>query len=246
MQMEKEKMEKFQKLASQNRDEILNKDGFAREAKVVVEVLSLSPPERYMKPLKQVQIKASVGGESRMTGMRSGNNLTFEEKFEFPIQNREASLILEVINNSTTSGESKVPFQQITSQDEYEVDLEIADSENERQVWVLNIKLTLIWSYFKLYQDLYNKAEVAFNDNLAMLEKTNSVIENLTEPFRGVLKNDQTGGMGNDRIQLQENSETGSTVKPPHDIELQVGDKLESFLKSTFSNYFYFKIIENF
>jgi hypothetical protein len=85
-------------------------------------------------------------------------------------------------NNSqqpTLLGQSKIPLNTITNQDEYDIDLEITDEQSGSNLWIIRAKIILIWSYFKLYQDNYNKAEKNYESLMHTLGKSNTLLQNL-------------------------------------------------------------------
>ena len=78
----------------------------------------------------------------------------------------------------TLISESKVPLNSIQNQDEYDIELEMAEAATDN-MWIIKARIVLIWSYFKLSQDNYNKAEKAYEFGMNNLQKSNSVLQNL-------------------------------------------------------------------
>jgi hypothetical protein len=89
---------------------------------------------------------------------------------------------VEIFNRDSSKevflSESKVPLNSIQNQDEYDIDLEMAEAASDN-MWLIKARIVLIWSYFKLSQDNYNKAEKAYETAMNNLQKSNLVLQNL-------------------------------------------------------------------
>lgn len=66
----------------------------------------------------------------------------------------------------------------IQNQDEYDIELEMAEAATDN-IWLVKARIILIWSYFKLSQDNYNKAEKAYELGMNSLQKSNAIFQNL-------------------------------------------------------------------
>ena len=71
------------------------------------------------------------------------------------------------------------PINKIENQDEYDVTLEIHNSEGVVTSF-LKTKIRFIWSYLELYQDLLNKAEQDKSNYENQHKKCNNILNALT------------------------------------------------------------------
>lgn len=77
-------------------------------------------------------------------------------------------------------GTANFELNQIEKQDEYDITLEVCEDEVEGKVnAVINSKIVFIWSQFAFYNDLYLKSESLVNSYKAVLDKSNSLLDNL-------------------------------------------------------------------
>ncbi len=177
------------------------------------------------KSIKNVYIKLKLENVVRSTEHRGANDLEFNDKLEFPLTSMNKELIIQIYNNDFIVGESVIPLNQIGTQEEIQPELEIADEKNPNNIlWRFNPKLTLIWSYYKLYQDLYSQTEKEKNNTVNKIEKINSTLEHLTDPFKLVFEG---------RIHKAETEKY--SIGPNDEYQLKVADQVENALKSTFS-----------
>jgi hypothetical protein len=175
-------MQTNEKLVFDKKSEILNSKSIAKDAKLFIEIISVRPVRiNIARTIKNIRVDMDLDGVVRQTQLRPVNNLNFNEKFEFPITTAEENLIFEIYGDNRSAGQTVIPMQTITNQNELVLDLEVNDENDERSVvWVLKLKIQLITSYYKLYQDAYLKAERAYAQNMVALEKINSAIEGLS------------------------------------------------------------------
>ena len=245
---EKDKMQKYKKLTLENQQEILNANNISQNAKLGLEILNLHLlSSTLQKSIKLITVKCRLGSNSQNTFPRSANDLNnINQKFEFKNLNdiNNDMLILEILNNDNLMGKTTIPLSTFKNQQENEIELEIHDENNERNVlWTLKIKIILITSYYKLYQDNYNNAEKEFNNSLSMLEKINIALENLTDPFRFLQQIDVKNNFPpNSSQQLMLNNNNQAT----DNAQYNAADKIESVLKNTLSKFYYLIVFRHF
>jgi len=182
---EREAMEKYQKLMFENKNEIVNSKNISKDAKLIVEIDSLRPvsiTQNILRAIRTIKVRLDLDDNSVSTSGRTINNLIFGEKFEFPITSVDDVLLVEAAaDGGLCRGVSLIPLSTITDQNEKILELEL-NSENDGKniVWLLNLKIILITSYYRLYQDNFMKAERRYAQNLAALEKINVGLETLS------------------------------------------------------------------
>jgi hypothetical protein len=86
-----------------------------------------------------------------------------------------------VFNNNELFGTARIPLSKITNQDENRVELDI---EQNGQKVILSVKVTFIWSYYKLFEDSYLEAQRNLADLKVSLDKRIQVLENLSGMFK--------------------------------------------------------------
>ena len=178
-------MEKYQKLMFENKNEIVNSKNISKDAKLIVEIDSLRPvsiTQNILRAIRTIKVRLDLDENSVSTSGRSINNLIFGEKFEFPITNVDDVLLVEAAaDGGLCRGVSLIPLSTITDQNEKILELELnSENDDKNIVWLLNLKIILITSYYRLYQDNYFKAERRYAQNLAALEKINVGLETLS------------------------------------------------------------------
>jgi hypothetical protein len=180
---EREAMQESQKLMFEKKNEIVNSKNISKDAKLFVEIESLRPvniPQNILRTVRTIKVRLDLDDNSKMTTGRAISNLTFGEKFEFPITSTDDALVIEAsADGGLCSGQSLIPLNSVTDQNEKNLELELHNDNDNNVIWLLKLKITLITSYYKLYQDNYLKAERRYAQNLAALEKINAGLEGL-------------------------------------------------------------------
>lgn len=256
---EKEKNLNIQKMLLENQTEKLNAEGIGQNAKITIEIYNIEFLRNFSS-LKRISIRIRFESEAKETRQVSGeeNVVVWKEKFEFRVARKDI-LYFEVINNDEISGRKEVlgtvsfPLNKIERQDEYDLELEIPDENDENvNMAKINAKIQFIWSIYKYYQDLLTKSERVLQNCQAMLVKTNKLLENLNEPLRFFEAVDNRGdfnfpnneadmgrgfGDGNNSLGTLRVKSTANTQED-HTKQYEVADKLENFIKNTFSKFF--------
>lgn len=142
-------------------------------------------------------------------------------------------------NNSLFSS-SKIPFIKIENQDENEINLEFLNNKGEKVS--LLVKLTLIWSYYKLFQDKYTETEINLAELKTILDRRMKVLETLLDPFKfisGIGNNTYSRAVGNN-YNVNNAMPTGifSDYSAQDKTEFKIADKVENIVKNTLSKYF--------
>ncbi len=135
-------------------------------------------------------------------------------------------------------GTVKFPLDRIERQEEYDLELEIPDENDENLIMAkINAKIQFIWSVYKYYQDLSTKNERTLQNCANMLQKTTSLLENLNEPFKFV---EFVGNKNENSWNVEESTPNKIQYKTSaghqdHTQQYEVADKLENFIKTSFS-----------
>ena len=121
------------------------------------------------------------------------NNLIVNEKFEFkPTSRRDRfEFIMKKVdedNNESEIGSKKFPLDEITSQEEYIVQITIPEIEDEEQVAAyINCKIVLFWSDYEFFEEKKKKSEQKLKKLNEALNKTNYYLQKIKEVY-GELK----------------------------------------------------------
>jgi hypothetical protein len=184
-----------QKLNSAKLTEVKNEKGVSKEAKLNITVISLKKLEEnnLMSNLISLEpyIKMTLNKEERKTGLTSGNNNTnnkffWNEEFEFSIIDLNQNIILELYDKKTilnsSLGKIVIKLKDYAHQNKVQEILKFKVEEQEIG-YVLELKISLIWSYVKLYESVIDKLELReskFNEEYLELTKYESLIK---KPF---------------------------------------------------------------
>jgi len=83
-------------------------------------------------------------------------------------------------DNSVTIGHVNIPFDEVEDQDEFECEIEIPDEIiSDQYTGSIKLKIQLIKSYYKLYNDLVLKTEAECNQFLEDIKKIYDYFETL-------------------------------------------------------------------
>lgn len=120
---------------------------------------------------------------------------------------------------------NEIPLTSITNQDEYDLDLEITNKENEKEV-VLTIKLnmTFIWSFEEKYQIEFDLNKKKIDKISSILEKSKKIRDSLDKPFSIFSQIEEN---------IQKNNVQGSKKRGSSVQEYAWADKIEGNIKST-------------
>lgn len=120
---------------------------------------------------------------------------------------------------------NEIPLTSITNQDEYDLDLEITNKENEKEV-VLTIKLnmTFIWSFEEKYQIEFDLNKKKIDKISSILEKSKKIRDSLDKPFSIFSQIEES---------IQKNNVQGSKKRGSSVQEYAWADKIEGNIKST-------------
>ena len=120
---------------------------------------------------------------------------------------------------------NEIPLSSITNQDEYDLDLEITNKENEKEiVLTIKINMTFIWSFEEKYQIELDLTKKKIDKLSNIVERSKKIRDSLDKPFsifsqieEDIKKNNVPG-----------NKKRGSSVQ-----EYAWADKIEGNIKST-------------
>ena len=139
------------------KSEKLSPEGFCENAKITVEITDVDV-QKETEGINSIIIKViynekTVEKKLLMNKKNNNNNLIVNEKFEFKPtsrQDRFEFIMIKVDEDNVESiiGSKRFPLDQITSQEEYLVQITIPEMEGEQEIAaaIINCKIVLFWS----------------------------------------------------------------------------------------------------
>ncbi len=240
-QAELDKVEDLKKKMNFYRSENLNSEGIAPSAKLTIEIANVEFIR--FKQYSAIKIRLSFDDiiESTRPITNISQNIYWNQKFEFKVEKR-TYLIFDIIDVEQDGeefiiGSVQFDLDKIDKQEDYDVTLEIPDDESSKQSAIsskINCKITFIWSYFEYYQELFNKSERNSKSYKSLLDKNNSLLDNLNEPFKNVLFEDI---YAMNEIAVRETKTTIKQEEEKNNKSLDdiISFQTEKFLKDKFS-----------
>ena len=123
----------------------------------------------------------------------NNNNLVVNEKFEFKPTSRRDRFEFIMIkvdenNNESEIGKKRFPLDEITSQEEYTVQITIPEIDDEEQEAAqIHCKIVLFWSDYEFFEEKKKKSELKLKKLNEALNKTNFYLQKIKEVY-GELK----------------------------------------------------------
>ncbi len=141
------------------------------------------------------------------------------------MKKRDDVLTVEVTNRGIEVEKNEIPLTSITNQDEYDLDLEITNKENDKEI-LLTIKLnmTFIWSFEEKYQNEYDLNKKKLDKISSIVEKSKKIRDSLDKPFSIFSKIEEDN---------KNNNAPGNKKRGTSTQEYAWADKIEGNLKST-------------
>jgi hypothetical protein len=168
-------LENYQKLALENKNEVLNNQGINEsQAKFYTTIESIEFADRVLKPAVHVIIK--FGDQSEST-RKQNSGYQYGEMFTFAVKKKEM-VYFELMSDKTILGRKEFHLNTIESQNDHELNLVILNEGNEN-IATLICKVKFIWSYFALYQNLISQTEKLISSFKLTLSKSKKIIDTL-------------------------------------------------------------------
>ena len=176
--------------------EKLSPEGFCENAKITVEITDVNI-QKEIEGINSIIIKVIYNDDIKekklLINEENNNNLIVNEKFEFKPTSRRDRFEFIMIkvdenNNESEIGSKKFPLDEITSQEEYIVQITIPEIEDEEQAAAyINCKIVLFWSDYEFYEEKKKKSEQKLRKLNEALNKTNFYLQKIKEVY-GELK----------------------------------------------------------
>ena len=211
------------------KSEKLSPEGFCENAKITVEINDVDI-QKEIEGINSVIIKVIYNDkieEKKLMINNKNNNLIVNEKFEFKPTSRKDKfefimLTVDEDNVESVIGSKRFPLDQITSQEEYLVQITIPEMEGDEEISaaVINCKIILFWSDYEFYEEKKKKSEAKLKKIKEASNKTSYYLQKIKEIY-GDIK----------AYELSYNN--NNLLKKPNNIEYQENN----FNINNYSNY---------
>ena len=129
------------------------------------------------------------------------------------------------MNRGLEVEKNEIPLTSISNQEEYDLDLEIANKENDKEILLMiKINMTFIWSFEEKYQIEFDLNKKKLDKLSNIVEKSKRIRDSLDKPFSIFSQIEEDNKNNN----VQGNKKRGTSVQ-----EYAWADKIEGNIKST-------------
>ena len=176
------------------KSEKLSPEGFCENAKITVEITDVDI-QKEIEDINGIIIKVIYNEKIEekkllINKKNNNNNLIVNEKFEFKPtsrQDRFEFIMIKVDEENVESiiGSKKFPLDQITSQEEYLVQITIPEMEGEEEIAaaIINCKIVLFWSDYEYFEEKKKKSENKLKKIKDASTKTNYYLQKIKEIY---------------------------------------------------------------
>ena len=176
------------------KSEKLSPEGFCENAKITVEITDVDI-QKEIEGINSIIIKVIYNERTEEKKLlinknNNNNNLIVNEKFEFKPtsrQDRFEFIMIKVDENNVESiiGSKRFPLDQITSQEEYLVQITIPETEGDEEISaaVINCKIILFWSDYEFFEEKKKKSENKLKKIKEASNKTNYYLLKIKEVY---------------------------------------------------------------
>ena len=183
--------------AHKYKDEKLNSEGFSENAKLNVEITDIEIKKNLTNVNKIFLYIMYNKQKIEFNFDYSPNIINFNDKiFQFKSVSKKDhfELILKYTKNNSDEvydlSKKVFPLEEITSQDEYGLQITLPEEKNQDQVVAfINSKITLHWSDYQFFEEKINNCEIRLRKLNEASYKVNKYINQLREIYDSNIKN---------------------------------------------------------
>ena len=188
---EQKKFNLYQEEVHKYKDEKLNSEGFCENAKLNLEITDIEI-KKNLTDVNQVFLSLLYNNQNAEFSFDySRNIIQFNDKiFEFKSVSKKDNfeLILKYTKNNSDYvydlSKKVFPLEEITTQDEYGVQITLLEEKNQDQVVAfINSKITLHWSDYKYYTEKMKNSEIRLRKLNEASSKVNQYISQINELY---------------------------------------------------------------
>jgi hypothetical protein len=205
----------YQEEAHKYKDEKLNEEGFCENAKLNIEISDIEI-KKSLTDVNSVFLYLIYNNQKAEFNFTYSKNIKqFTDKiFEFKSVSKKDhfKLILKYTKNNSDDfydlSKKVFPLEEITTQDEYGVQITLPEEKNQDQVVAfINAKITLHWSDYKFYLDKVKNSEIRIHKLNEALFKVNQYLSQINELYKNNTSNPILRNKGNNIV--TENTQSG-------------------------------------
>ena len=191
----------YQEQCYKYKNEKLNSDGFSETAKLSMEITDIEI-KKPLKNIKEIILYLMYNSDKKELKFNYSPNITNfnEQNFEFKSTSKKDNfdLVLQGIEDNESNtiiniGKKNLPLEEITSQEEYSVQITIPEINKKDQIAALiNCKITLHWSDYQFFEDKKKNCEIKLRKLNEASLKVNKYLLLIRQVFGLSLKNYNT------------------------------------------------------
>ena len=191
----------YQEQCYKYKNEKLNSDGFSETAKLSMEITDIEI-KKPLKNIKEIILYLMYNSDKKELKFNYPPNITNfnEQNFEFKSTSKKDNfdLVLQGIEDNESNtiiniGKKNFPLEEITSQEEYSVQITIPEINKKDQIAALiNCKITLHWSDYQFFEDKKKNCEIKLRKLNEASLKVNKYLLLIRQVFGLSLKNYNT------------------------------------------------------
>ncbi len=187
----------FQEEAHKYKDEKINEEGFCENAKLNIEISDIEI-KKCLTDVNTIFLYLIYNNQKAEFNFTYSKNIKqFTDKiFEFKSVSKKDhfELILKYTKNNSDYlydlSKKVFPLEEITTQDEYGVQITLPEEKNQDQVVAfINAKITLHWSDYKFYLDKVKNSEIRIRKLNEALFKVNQYLSQINELYKNNTSN---------------------------------------------------------
>ena len=195
---EKNLYNSFQEECYKYKKEKLNSEGFSENAKLSMEISNIEI-KKNLRNIKEMILSIIYNSQKEELKFDYSKNIIYFNKkiyeFNSTSKNDHFELILQGIKNNDDNeiieiGKKLFPLEEITSQEEYSVQITIPEKGNlDNEVAFINSKITLHWSNYLFFQEKKENCESKLRKLTEALLKINQYLSKINEVYGISLNN---------------------------------------------------------
>ena len=177
----------LEKKIQNSKQEQLNKNGMSEKSCVSTEIGKVT----ILSQIDGDEVFCTVSldnlDEKKTANKKISDNLTFTEKFTFPIDSKERVLTYKLFSNSNPNesiGEVEVPLFILNIENEEITPESVFKDMNQQNIAIFKPKIIIVTSYYDMYQKQYDNIEKnidSYQNKIAQLSET---LAELSLPYK--------------------------------------------------------------
>ena len=177
----------LEKKIQNSKQEQLNKNGMSEKSCVSTEIGKVTILSQIDGDEVFCTVTLDNLDEKKTVNKKISDNLTFTEKFTFPIDSKEKVLIYKLFSNSNPNesiGEVEVPLFILNIENEEITPESVFKDMNQQTIAIFKPKIIIVTSYYDMYQKQYDNIEKnidSYQNRIAQLSET---LAELSLPYK--------------------------------------------------------------